>query len=112
MSNQAHRDFLMKETLRNTLPGLTNEIFPPSPQSHCSILAAGCMQRVLCCQHPTPSRQNCGEEGRGQPQNKMPSRVLTADKHAGSFPTDSGGLKCILPEKEKRGKASAKQNRF
>lgn len=31
----------------------------------------------------------------------MPLQVLTEDKHAGSFPTSSGGLICILPEKEK-----------
>lgn len=66
---------------------------------------------MLCCQHPTPSRQNRGEEGSVQPQNKMPSRVLTADKHAGSFPTGSGGLKCILPEKreDRRGFSKTKQ---
>lgn len=106
MSNQIHRAFLMKSS-GTPSPG-SQMRNPHSPWPHCSTLAAGCMQRVLCSQHPTPSRQNHGEEGSGQPQNKMP-QVLTADKHVGSFPTGSGGLKCILPEKEKRGKAAAKQ---
>lgn len=112
MSDQAHRTFLVEEILWEHPPrGHKCDVHHP-PGSRCGIVAAGCVQRVLRCQHPAPSRrENRTEEGSGQPENKMLLRVLTEDKHAGSFPTNSGGLICILPEKRKDASLQQKKHK-
>lgn len=87
MSNQAHRAFLVEETLWNTLPRLTNEIFPHSPWSHCSILACrGC----CAVSTPLPARKTMERKEGASPRKKCSHECLRQINMRVVFPQTPG----------------------